>query len=291
MDDAGEGRQILREAAAAGRFEGHLEAAAFLQPAGDLYRADVLALAVMGAAFGDQHPVAGPQPVQGGDAAHGRVQKALIAGHEDGKRSKRDIRRRGLGHRAEGLGIGDDHGRPVLQGGQRRGEPVLLHHQGGGARLQHVADHLLRGQDEPSFRGGGVDGRDQDHGLAPLQQVAYQTQLQLVRGREPGHAFFQLVYAGAGEGADVDIVPFRVGGGQGLQQIAFDFDESNGLKRRALEALEEIYEILPIHPQFVSDEDVDGFIDKCIEIIDRFKSDTKTDVGSQSRPTFGLIGH
>jgi len=80
-------------------------------------------------------------------------------------------------------------------------------------------------------------------------------------------------------------------GGRCLQQIAFDFDDSNGLKRRALEALEEIYEILPIHPQFVSDEDVDGFIDKCIEIIDRFKSDTKTDVGSQSRPTFGLIGH
>ncbi len=79
--------------------------------------------------------------------------------------------------------------------------------------------------------------------------------------------------------------------GKCLQQIAYYFDDSNGLKRSAREALEELYEILPVHPQFVTNEEIDGFIDKGIEIIDRFKTETKAVVEDKSRPTFGLIGH
>lgn len=79
--------------------------------------------------------------------------------------------------------------------------------------------------------------------------------------------------------------------GKCLYQMAFCLDDSNDLKRRALETLEAMYKVLPIHPQFVSNDDINGFIDECIDIVDKFKAETKLLSESKSRPSFGLIGH
>lgn len=76
-----------------------------------------------------------------------------------------------------------------------------------------------------------------------------------------------------------------------LYQMAFYYDNSNDLKRRAYETLEAIYKILPIHPQFVSDDDINGFIDECCGLVAKFKDDTKLMAESKSRATLGLIGH
>ena len=85
VDDQGIRRQVFREIAAAGRFDADILMRIITKPAGNLDRADVVALAMMGTAFGNEDRVAVLQLFQGRDAADGRFQQALVPGHEDGE--------------------------------------------------------------------------------------------------------------------------------------------------------------------------------------------------------------
>lgn len=76
-----------------------------------------------------------------------------------------------------------------------------------------------------------------------------------------------------------------------LCQMARYYDDSNDLKRRAQEAIEFVYKILPIHPQFVSDEEINGILDECLAEVRRFKQEVRRSSFSVSRATVGLIGH
>ena len=108
VDNRGKATQVLREARAGARFKGELRAGVAREPAGQLYGADVVALPMMRAAFGDEDAVAVLQRFQPCRAAHGSLQKALAARHENRKRRERNLRRHDSGNQPEDLTVGDN---------------------------------------------------------------------------------------------------------------------------------------------------------------------------------------
>ncbi len=76
-----------------------------------------------------------------------------------------------------------------------------------------------------------------------------------------------------------------------IGQMAKFLEDHNDLKRIAQQTLEEIYKILPIHPQFVSDDEINAVLGDCCDIVAKFKSETKRLAATTSRATLGLIGH
>ncbi len=79
--------------------------------------------------------------------------------------------------------------------------------------------------------------------------------------------------------------------GMCLCQLAQFLDDSNNLKKKAVDALEELYKILPVQPHFASAEDIASFIDDCTEIIAKFKLENKLTSTAKSRPSIGILGH
>ena len=160
----------------------------------------------MGAALGDQHPVAGFQRRELRRAAHKPLEIALVAGKENGKRRERDILRHVLRHRAERLRVGDDHARAHPQRSKRVRQLLRLAGDEAGVGVQQVAHGLLLRQDQPPLGRGAVDGRDQHRHIPGGYHVGNNTAgiFQLL-GVSAQH-FFQRVDVLAGQGADVQLV-------------------------------------------------------------------------------------
>ena len=188
VDDQLVGGQILGEVPAGGVLQPQVFAGVLPQPPGDFHRADVLALAVVGAALGDEHPVPVLQPVDGGHAPDSILQKALIAGHQNGEGGQGDVLWGVPVHLGKGLAVGDDHAGLDRQLFQSGGQGVFLHHNGGAVRVQHVPDGLLLGQNQPALGRGTVNGGDKDHQVPGGEQVAHQALVLPLRAGQPGNA-------------------------------------------------------------------------------------------------------
>ena len=190
-----------------------------VDPRRQLHRADILALAMMGAALGDQHRIAIPQVIQRRRAPHHLFQLALVAGEKDGEGGQGNV----LGHvpadRPEGLRVGDDQPGLPAQRRQRGLKLRNLYHHVQGVMIQNVPDGLLLGQDQPTLGRGGVYRRDQNDDILRLQQIAHDDPLIFRLAHHGGNGFLQFVNVVAPLGADVELV--LPGGGKLPQQVAF----------------------------------------------------------------------
>ncbi len=164
------------------------------------------------AALGDEDLVA---VLQGGElcsAGNQRLQLALVAGKEDGKRGKRNF----VGHKArdpaKGLRVCDHHGGGSAKRAKRARKLLHLAADDRAVRVEHVADGLLLGQNEPALGRRLVDGDHKHHHVALRQQIRHDAAL-----GEPGCAakvckgFFQLVNAASGQRAEIEEVLFGLG--------------------------------------------------------------------------------
>ena len=106
--------QILGELAAGGKGKVKRFLGVIPHPAGYLHRADVVALAVVRAAFGDQDMVAVLELGKGLRPGGQCGKLAFIPGEENGKGGKWNCGRYQGGDLSKGLGIGDNETRRVF---------------------------------------------------------------------------------------------------------------------------------------------------------------------------------
>ena len=204
VDHQGVGREILGELPAGGEGILKLLAGVALQPLGDFHGADVLALAVVGTALGDEHLLPFPERFQRCHPGHGEGEIPLVPRHEDGKGREGHRRRHQLIRLAEDLAVGDDDFRRRGQRGKGLGELRVPTDQGGRPGLEHIANHLLLGQDQPPLGGGLVDGHHQHRRIAGIQQIPHQGALLGCRLGKACRQLLEFMDVVAGLGADVD---------------------------------------------------------------------------------------
>ena len=224
------------------------------QPAGDLDRADVVALAMMGTAFGNEDRVAVLQLFQGRDAADGRFQQALVPGHEDGERRQAHVHRRIGRHFGKDLTVRNDQGRLLAQTFQRMAQFIFLDDDSRAVVVDDFPDSLLLRQDEAPFRRCRIDGDDEDDEIAALDEVAHDRRCRF-DGLQAGQALFEFVDAFSLQGADVDFMVLRL---EGLvQQVRLIIDDE---VRQVLVPDESQDFVVSRRPSFRSIDDDDGYI-------------------------------
>ena len=212
VDDQAVGGEVLREGAARGERDFGFAVRAGLNPSGNFHGANVLALAVVRTALGDEDLVALPEVLQGGNAEDLLPQIALVPGHEDGERGGGNVRGRVPHDEFEGLRVGHDQRRRLCQSGQGLLQVFGLDAEGIGVAVEQLAqDHLLR-QDDAPFRGRGVNGNDEHHGVAGRYKVAENGLLLFGILCQGAHALLEFVDAGAGNGTDKQGVGVRFPG-------------------------------------------------------------------------------
>lgn len=115
VDHHGIRGKVLWEFGAGAELEIQGLAGVLLEPVWQLYGADVVALAVVGTALGDENGVPVLKVFQGGNACYCSFQEAFVICHQDGKRSQGD----GIGgdfpYHGKSLAVCDDHCRLISQ--------------------------------------------------------------------------------------------------------------------------------------------------------------------------------
>ena len=91
VNDESIGRKILWKFCTTAGFDLQLPAGVLVQPARDFYGADIIALAVVCTAFGNEDGIAILKLVNGVHTMNCLRQKALVTGHEDGEGGQQDI--------------------------------------------------------------------------------------------------------------------------------------------------------------------------------------------------------
>ena len=102
------GAQISGEFRATGEAKFRLSLGVLTNPVGHLHGANILALAVMGAAFTDENLIPVLNTIQCSHGFHRVIQATLVAGHKDGEGGKGHGGRHDLADLGKGLAIGDD---------------------------------------------------------------------------------------------------------------------------------------------------------------------------------------
>ena len=153
---------VLRKLITRGKRELHIFAGKSANPVRQFFRANIAALAVMRAAFGDEHSIAILQRIQLCSTENRLPQIAFVSGKQDGERGQLDIFRHQLVHNAERLRVRDNQPRRLTQGFQRAGQLGFAGDKRNCACFQNIADGLLLREDQTSFWGGRVDRDDQN---------------------------------------------------------------------------------------------------------------------------------
>jgi len=112
VDDHPVRRKIIGKIPAGAKIEFRLKTRVFPYHVGQFNGADVIALAVVGAALADKELVAVLQSVQRGDAPHGAFQPAFLAREQNRKRSEGYILRNLDCDFRESLAVGNYHDGP-----------------------------------------------------------------------------------------------------------------------------------------------------------------------------------
>lgn len=74
-------------------------------------------------------------------------------------------------------------------------------------------------------------------------------------------------------------------------QMAKKLPRDNSLGAKAYAALEEIYELIAVHPAYYDDERWRSVLDTCVDIVEKFRKDNTIDTPTETRGVIGLIGH
>ena len=224
------------------------------KPAGNLDRAYIIALAMMGTAFGNEDCIAVLQLFQGRDAADGRFQQAFMSSHEDGERRQAHVHRRVGRHFGKDLTVCNDQGRFLTQTFQGMAQFIFLDDDGRTVVVDDFPDSLLLRQDEAPFRRCRIDGDDEDDEVAALDEVAHNRRCCLDRF-QAGQAFFQFVNAFSLQSADVDFMVLCLTGL--VQQVRFIIDDE---VRQILVPDESQDFIVGRRPAFSGVDDDDSYI-------------------------------
>ena len=216
MDDDGVAGQIVRKTRAAREFELHILSAMLADQFRKLFRADVAALAVMRAAFGNQDDVAVAQAVQCFHAADGSRQIAFVAGEKNGERCQRNILGDDLRDFSKYLAVRYYQLQRSGKSGERQGQFRLLCHDADGVAVENVAKRLDLREDETAFGRGGVNGRHENDDVARFDQIADDAVGIVVLRGGFRHELLQIIDALPCHGADGDHRQiFRDGGWRG----------------------------------------------------------------------------
>ncbi len=195
MDDHGvflRGK-LLGEAPAGGEFKAKVPSRVLPDPSGQLHRADVLALAVVGTALGNEHLFAVLQLLEERRALRRRFEEALEPRHQYGEGGQRNLLRHQLLHSAEDLAVRNHQPRRCGEGRQGLGKLLRLHRHAHGAGIHNIADGLHLREDEPSLRRGFVDGGHEHHHVRGLQKIPDDPTRALLRLGQGGNPLLQRV--------------------------------------------------------------------------------------------------
>lgn len=118
VDHQGIGGEILWELDAGGEGEFQRTAGVFSEPGGELFRTDITALTVMGAALRDEDSIPVLQPIKHSGAVYGLFQIALVAGKQDGEGGQENILGCIPAHGLKGLRIRDNELWLASKGGE-----------------------------------------------------------------------------------------------------------------------------------------------------------------------------
>ena len=135
------------------------------QESGKLYSSNISALAVVGAAFGNQNWISVPEHFNGFDSTDSCFQKSLISGHENRKRGERNGFRKDPADRSENLAVcdnkrGTDSGL-ALKLFQSHGKLCVADCQSHGTGIKNIPQNLLLGKDQTSPGSGFINGNHQ----------------------------------------------------------------------------------------------------------------------------------
>ena len=229
MDDDGVAGQIVRKTRAAREFELHILSAMLADQFRKLFRADVAALAVMRAAFGNQDDVAVAQAVQCFHAADGSRQIAFVAGEKNGERCQRNILGDDLRDFSKYLAVRYYQLRRSGKSGERQGQFRLFCHDADGVAVENVAKRLDLREDETAFGRGGVNGRHENDDVARFDQIADDAVGIVVLRGGFRHELLQIMDALACHGADGDCRQAVHGDGRRRQIRLVDGDDAGYL--------------------------------------------------------------
>ena len=198
MNDHSVAAKILRKAGARGGLEADLRAGLLTDPGGELDRADIAALPVMRTSLGDQDEIAVLKRIDLAGALHRFVQKAFVAGHQNGEGGHGNLVRHNLGHFAKNLTVGNDEARFGVSVAVRPGQSVqcfrksvLLDTDRNRVRVQEPADHHLLGQNEPSLGRRLVDRDHEEHDFRGVHQILDERRMAAVRAAASGNLLLE----------------------------------------------------------------------------------------------------
>ena len=139
-----------------------------MNPAGKLYCADVLTLAVVRAALADEYLIAILHCIEHTHCLHGCAERAFVACHEDGEGGERNGGRYDFADCAEGLTVGYDELGREGEACQCFRQLAFLHGYGDALVIEYVAQYLLLRQDESALGGGAVNRRYEHYDVTGL---------------------------------------------------------------------------------------------------------------------------
>ena len=220
--------QVFGESPARGEGELQVLARVVRDPPRNLHGPEILALTVMGTAFGHQNGVSVLELVHPHRTAYGGFENSLELGEQNRERSEQNVLRDDLLDAFEVLTVGDHHSRRLLQAVYRIGKLFRLGDDAHRVGIQHVADRLHLGQDHPGLRSRFVYRAVQDHDVALIEQMADDPFLAFGFLREFCDKLLELPDVAVFGGAYGDFVSFKL---RLLQQVAFvpGDDKRNGL--------------------------------------------------------------
>ena len=163
--------KILRIAAAARPLQTEFLACELLQQFRELYGADILTLTMVRAALRDQNFSPVRQLINEERALHGRLKKALIAGHQDRKGRQRHLVRYNIFYKMKHLRVRHHKRGRLFHKRKRLFQLRFLRHQRHRADIQQFPQDQLLRQNQPSFRRARIDRHHKHHGLTRFYNI------------------------------------------------------------------------------------------------------------------------
>ena len=136
------------------------------EPPRQLYGADIVALAVVGAALRDENRVAVAQVLDRRSALDCGLEKSLVPRHQYRERGQRHVVGNDVFDLAENLTVGNDERGLFAESGKCFGKLRVARYYRRRARIEQVADSLLLRQNQPALGSRLVNRNDEDGKLS-----------------------------------------------------------------------------------------------------------------------------
>ena len=163
--------KILRKFSAAGKGEVYVFSRIFPDPGRHFDRSDVLALAMMRTALGNQDRIPVFQILDGSGSLHLGFQIPFVTGHQNGEGRQGNLLRHLLRHSVKNLRIRNDHAGFYRQLRQRQRQLRLPGYHGNCSGIQGIPDYLLLRKNQAPPGRGGINGHHQHQQIPCIQQI------------------------------------------------------------------------------------------------------------------------